>query len=50
MILQLSLGACRSRDGYTVLMRRQSAEERNVAARKPTLDEIMIHLDKEDAQ
>ena len=49
-ILQLSLGACRSRDGYTVLMRRQSAEERNVAARKPTLDEIMIHLDKEDAQ
>ncbi len=47
---KLSLGACRVRDGYTVLIRREDASALSLPVRKPTLDEIMIHLDKEDAQ
>ena len=47
---KLSLGACRVRDGYTVLIRREDASALSLPVRMPTLDEIMIHLDKEDAQ
>ena len=42
---QVSRGCCRIRDGYTVLIPKQSA--RAVDAREATLEEIMIHLEKE---
>ena len=42
-----ALGVCRTRDGCTVLVKQEDAGDRG---RLPDLDEIMIHLDKEDAQ
>ena len=41
---QAACGACRTRDGYTVLVRREDAP---AGAREATLEEIMIHLEKE---
>ena len=46
----LALGACRVRDGYTVLLEKDKAAEMGGTVRRPTLDEIMVHLEKEDAQ
>ena len=43
-----ALGVCRVRDGFTALLRRQDAAGLDVPVRLPTLDEIMIHLDKEE--
>ena len=43
----LTLGACRVRDGYTVLIRKEDEGKLSLPCRKPTLDEIMTHLDKE---
>ena len=40
-----ALGTCRERDGYTVLVSREAAGAFNT--REATLDEIMIHLEKE---
>ena len=40
----VSRGACRVRGGYTVLLRREDAEQYPV--REATLDEIMVHLEK----
>ena len=42
---QACRGLCRVRDGYTVLVDARDAER--FAARKATLEEIMIHLEKE---
>ncbi len=44
-IRQISRGACRTRDGYTVLIPADGAGA--VPAREATLEEIMIHLEKE---
>ncbi len=41
------LGVCRVRGGCTALLKREDAEKTGVACRVPTLDEIMVHLDKE---
>ena len=38
-------GTCRTRDGYTVLLRKEDAEPSDT--REATLEEIMIHLEKE---
>ena len=44
---QHALGACRARTGYTALLSRQDAAGLD-GARVPTLDEIMVHLDREE--
>ena len=41
----VSRGACRTKDGFTVLLSEKDAGE--TAAREATLEEIMIHLEKE---
>lgn len=43
-IQQKALGRCRVRDGYTVLLSRDDA---GADDRKPTLEEIMTHMDRE---
>lgn len=43
----VSLGSCRVRDGYTVLIPAREAAGLNMEYRLPTLDEIMAHLEKE---
>ena len=45
----LSKGVCRVRDGYTALLPAADAEKAGLPCRAATLDEIMVHLDKEDA-
>ena len=42
---QVSRGTCRIRDGYTVLVRKEDAAASD--AREATLEEIMVHLEKE---
>ena len=42
-----ALGVCRIRNGCTALLKREDAQNLGVACRVPTLDEIMIHMDKE---
>ncbi len=42
-----ALGVCRVRNGCTVLLKREDADALGIACRMPTLDEIMVHLDKE---
>ena len=42
---QAAHGICRTRDGYTLLLRKEDAE--GSAAREASLEEIMIHLEKE---
>ncbi len=50
-IADAALGVCRVREGYTALLHRADAERLSAETRLPTLDEIMIHLDREgDAQ
>ena len=44
-LAEVSRGACRVRDGYTVLVRPEDGAAFN--AREATLEEIMIHLEKE---
>ena len=46
----LALGVCRVRDGFTVLLEKDKAAEMGGLVRRPSLDEIMVHLEKEDAQ
>ena len=46
-IRAVTLGVCRVRDGCTALLKREDAEKMDAACRVPTLDEIMVHLDKE---
>lgn len=43
---QAACGICRTRDGYTVLLRTEDAAA--IEAREATLEEIMIHLEKEE--
>ena len=38
-------GKCRTKDGYTVLLSKEDAG--SFATREATLEEIMIHLEKE---
>ena len=44
-LAQAACGTCRTRDGFTVLVRKENAEAFN--ARKASLEEIMVHLEKE---
>ncbi|MBR7174644.1 MAG: ABC transporter ATP-binding protein [Clostridia bacterium] len=44
-LAQAACGTCRTRDGFTVLVRKEDAEAFN--ARKASLEEIMVHLEKE---
>jgi len=46
-LAQRALGICRTREGHTALLRREDGAL--APCRQPTLDEIMVHLDKEDA-
>ena len=46
----LSLGACRVRDGYTVLIPAGKNVPAGLESRLPTLDEIMAHLEKEEKE
>jgi len=46
----LALGLCRVRDGYTALLNAADAAALGVECRVPTLDEIMVHLDREEAK
>ena len=41
-------GVCRVRDGWTALLRREDAQGLTAPVRVPTLDEIMVHLDREE--
>lgn len=43
-----ALGVCRVRKGRTALFDRADAEALGLSARTPTLDEIMVHLDREE--
>ena len=44
-LAEKSRGACRTRDGYTMLLRKEDAEGHET--REASLEEIMIHLEKE---
>ena len=44
-VKEAARGTCRTRDGYTVLVRKEDAAAPD--AREATLEEIMIHLEKE---
>ena len=44
-VKEAACGICRTRDGYTVLIRKEDAGGQDV--REATLEEIMIHLEKE---
>ena len=48
-IKPLAKGVCRVRDGYTALLTTQDAKQLGIPCRPATLDEIMVHLDKEEA-
>ncbi len=43
-----SLGVCRTREGYTVLVSAEDAER--FESREATLEEIMVHLEKEEEE
>ena len=45
----LTKGVCRVRDGYTALIQADDAKAAGIPCRAATLDEIMVHLDKEEA-
>ena len=45
----LTKGVCRVRDGYTALLKAEDAKRLDVSCRPATLDEIMVHLDKEES-
>ena len=45
----LAKGVCRVRDGYTALVQADDANTAGIPCRPATLDEIMVHLDKEEA-
>ena len=45
-----ALGTCRTKDGCTVLFRREDAERLAIDCRQPDLEEIMVHLEKEEAK
>ena len=44
-LMRAACGTCRTRDGYTVLLRKEDAEASDT--RDASLEEIMIHLEKE---
>ncbi len=46
-IRELNLGMCRVRDGWTVLIPTADSHSLGIPVRKPTLDEIITHLDRE---
>ena len=45
VLAQAACGTCRTKDGFTVLVRKENAEAFD--ARKASLEEIMVHLEKE---
>ena len=45
----LAKGVCRVRDGYTALLEAEDAKRAGIPCRAATLDEIMVHLDKEES-
>ena len=45
----IAKGVCRVRDGYTALIQADDAKAAGIPCRPATLDEIMVHLDKEEA-
>lgn len=45
-----ALGTCRTKDGCTALFRREDAERMALDCRQPDLEEIMVHLEKEEAK
>ena len=45
----LAKGVCRVREGFTVLLNAEDAKRLDVSCRPATLDEIMVHLDKEES-
>lgn len=47
-IKPFSLGQRRTKDGCTVLVEKKAADAFSLPFRQPTLDEIMVHLEKED--
>lgn len=49
-VQSLALGVCRVRGGSTALIEKEKAAKAGWPVRQPTLDEIMVHLEKEDAQ
>lgn len=44
------LGACRTKDGCTALFKREDAERLSIDCRQPDLEEIMVHLEKEESK
>ena len=48
-IKEIAKGVCRVRDGYTALVQADDANTAGIPCRAATLDEIMVHLDKEEA-
>ena len=44
------LGTCRTKDGCTALFKREDAERLAIDCRQPDLEEIMVHLEKEEAK
>ena len=48
-IKPLAKGVCRVRDGYTALLTTQDAKQLGIPCCAATLDEIMVHLDKEES-
>ena len=45
----LAKGVCRVRDGYSALLQADDGKAAGIPCRAATLDEIMVHLDKEEA-
>ena len=45
-----ALGTCRTKDGCTALFKREDAERLAIDCRQPDLEEIMVHLEKEEAK
>ena len=44
------LGTCRTKDGCTALFKREEAERLSIDCRQPDLEEIMVHLEKEESK
>ena len=46
-VAEAALGVGRTRDGHTALLRQEDAEALGLPVRLPSLDEIIVHLEKE---
>ena len=44
------LGTCRTKDACTALFKREDAERLSLDCRQPDLEEIMVHLEKEESK